>query len=90
MSTNTIRLIETRQGCALMENTPRYDVMLHGKKVDQLYYNLTGYVGHLPCPDGSKLIMPESSISAFRRQVVALNREFAAASVDAATNVASL
>jgi hypothetical protein len=60
-----------------MESKPRYDVMLHGKKVGQLYYNLRGYVGNLPCPGGSSLWIPESSISAYRRHVMALNKDFA-------------
>jgi hypothetical protein len=53
--------------------------MLHGQKVDQLYFNMKGYVGYLPTPDGAKLDIGEKSISVFRREVAALNREFAAA-----------
>jgi hypothetical protein len=53
--------------------------MLNGQKVDELYFNLKGYVGYLPAPSGAKLDIGEKSISAFRREVAALNREFAAA-----------
>jgi hypothetical protein len=74
-----IELIETRQGCEMLESTPRYNVMLKGVKVDQLFYNMRGYVGNLPTPDGSSLYVPESGIARFRREVAKLNREFAAA-----------
>jgi hypothetical protein len=74
-----IELIETRQGCEMLESTPRYNVMLKGVKVDQLFYNMRGYVGNLPTPDGSSLYVPESGIARFRCEVAKLNREFAAA-----------
>jgi hypothetical protein len=74
-----IELIETRQGCEMLESTPRYNVMLKGVKVDQLFYNMRGYVGNLPTPDGSSLYVPESGIARFRREVAKLNREFAVA-----------
>jgi hypothetical protein len=79
MQKPAIELIETRQGCEIIETTPRYNVMLRGVKVDQLFYNMRGYVGNLPTPDGSSLYVPESGISRFRREVAKLNREFAAA-----------
>jgi hypothetical protein len=53
--------------------------MLHGQKVEQLYFNRRGYRGCLPTPSGAKLDIGEKSISVFRREVAALNREFAAA-----------
>jgi hypothetical protein len=74
-----IALVENLRARAICETTPRYDVMLHGQKVDQLYFNMKGYVGYLPTPDGAKLDIGEKSISVFRREVAALNREFAAA-----------
>jgi hypothetical protein len=79
MAKPAIELIETRQGCEMLESTPRYNVMLRGVKVDQLFYNMRGYVGNLPTPDGSSLYVPESGISRFRREAAKLNREFAAA-----------
>ena len=79
MAKPAIELIETRQGCEMMETTPRYNVMLHGVKVEQLWWNLKGFVGNLPTPDGSSLYVPESGIARFRREVAKLNREFAAA-----------
>ena len=79
MAKPAIELIETRQGCEMMETTPRYNVMLHGVKVEQLWWNLKGFVGNLPTPGGSSLYVPESGIARFRREVAKLNREFAAA-----------
>jgi hypothetical protein len=80
-----IELIETRQGCEIMETTPRYNVMLHGVKVEQLWWNLKGYVGNLPLPDGSSLYMPEGSLASFKRAISRLNREFAGAEKAKAT-----
>ena len=47
-----IELVETRSGCAIMEREPRYDVLLHGKKIGQLYFNMRGYVGTSPLRAG--------------------------------------
>jgi hypothetical protein len=74
-----IELVENLSARAICESKPRYDVMLHGKKFDQLYYNMRGFVGYLPTPNGAKLDIGEKSIGAFRREVAVLNREFAAA-----------
>jgi hypothetical protein len=71
-----LELEKTRAGCAMFENTPRYRVLLHGKQVGELYFNMRGYVGNLPLPDGSWLAMPESGITAYRREVAQINREF--------------
>jgi hypothetical protein len=76
---NSIELVENLRARAICETTPRYDVMLHGQRFTQLYYNMRGYVGYLPTPDGGRLDIGEKSISVFRREVAALNREFAAA-----------
>ncbi len=79
-----IELIETRKGCAILETTPRYIVMFRGSKFSELYFNMTGYIGSgLPCPgeDPSKpvyLQIGEKAISAFRKEVARLNREWAA------------
>jgi hypothetical protein len=79
MAKPVIELIETRQGCEMCETTPRYNVMLRGVKVGQLYYNMRGFVGNLPTPDGHSLYIPESGIARFRREAAKLNREFAVA-----------
>ena len=71
-----IELIQTRSGCAMMEPQPRYDVMLHGKKVGQLYFNMRGYLGTLPTPEGRNLVIGEKGISAYKKEAVRLNREW--------------
>lgn len=74
-----LKLIKTRRGCAICETTPRYDVELDGKIVGQLYFNLRGYVGGLPQPDGVNLYIGECGITEYKREVAKLNREFKAA-----------
>ena len=76
---NAIELVENLRARAICETTPRYDVMLHGQRFTQLYYNMRGYVGYLPTPNGGRVDIGEKGISVFRREVAALNREFAAA-----------
>jgi hypothetical protein len=80
-----IELIATRQGCEMMETTKRFNVMLNGVKVEQLWWNMKGYVGNLPLPDGSSLYMPEGSLASFKRAISRLNREFAGAEKAKAT-----
>lgn len=74
-----ITLVETREGCAFLETHSRYYVLLHGKKVGELYFNMTGYVGYLPQPSGIPLDIGERGISAFRKVVAQLNRQWAEA-----------
>jgi len=81
-----IQLVENRRDCALMESQSRYDVLLHGQKVGQLYFNMTGYVGTLPIPGGGKLHIGEGPISVYRREVTRLNREWAQESTAIGTN----
>ncbi len=74
-----IQLKETRQGCQPLEKESRYDVLLHGKLFCQLYFNLRGYVGYLPTP-GDKpgnFTIGERPISAYRKEIVSLNKEWA-------------
>ena len=74
-----LRLVETRSGCATAETTPRYDVFLYGKLVERLWFNMRGYVGYLPTPDGNIFCPGECAITAYRREIATLNREYAAA-----------
>ena len=75
-----IRLIETKRGQAILERTPRYDVMLNGELYGQLYFNMTGYTGcYLPTPSGIPLHIGEQSIAGIRREIARLNREWKAA-----------
>ena len=70
-----VSLRETRAGCSIMEREPRYDVLLNGQKVGQLYFNMRGYVGTLPLPNGKKIGLPESGITAWRKEAATINRE---------------
>ena len=78
-----IELIETREGRAILETTPRYIVMFRGQKFGELYFNMTGYTGsYLPSPgtDPAKpasLHVGEMAISAYRKEIARLNREWA-------------
>lgn len=78
-----IQLIETREGCAILEETPRYIVMFRGRKHCELHFNMTGYTGgYLPAPGSTPgtvaaLDVGEKSIAAYRREVARLNREWA-------------
>ena len=71
-----LELIETRQGCAMCETTPRYNVMHYGRKIGQLWFNMRGYVGTLPTPDGCSLNIGETSIAKWRSAAATLNREW--------------
>ncbi len=84
LTLKAIELIETRSGCSILETTPRYVVMFRGRKFGELYFNMTGYTGsYLPCPGSNRdspasLHVGERSISAYRKEVARLNRQWAA------------
>lgn len=79
-------LVETRKGCGMFEDTPRYQVLLHGEPWGELYFNMTGYTGcSLPLPPrpdpwrGSsigRLHVGERSIALWKREVARVNREW--------------
>ena len=75
MST-AIKLVRTREGCAMLETEDRYNVLLHGQKVGQLYFNMRGYSGSLPLPSGRKLGVDDQSVAEVKRLVAKLNVEF--------------
>jgi hypothetical protein len=78
-----IELIETREGCAILEKTPRYIVIFRGHKFGELYFNMTGFTGsYLPFPVSlpdkpAALDIGEKPISAYRKEIARLNREWA-------------
>ena len=74
-----IVLVEAPHKRAILETHMRYDVMLDGKLFDTLNYNMRGYIGYLPTVDGGKLTIGEKGISAYKKEIAQLNREFAAA-----------
>lgn len=74
MLQHKITLRGTREGCQLMEKEARYDVLLNGVKVGQLSFNMKGYCGTLPLPNGRKLVMPEAGIGTYRKMAARINR----------------
>ena len=60
---------------AILEQEMRYEVFLNGILYDQIYFNMTGYQGELPLPDGTKLVLPECGISNYRKEAAWINRE---------------
>jgi hypothetical protein len=79
MAKPAIKMIESNRGKAICEDTKRFDILFRGKVFDRLYWNMRGYCGYLPCPDGGKLDIGEKSLAEYRRAIADLNREFAAA-----------
>ena len=71
-----ITLVRTRDGCAILESQDRYNVLLHGQSIGQLYFNMRGYSGCLPLPNGRKLAVDDQSISSINREVAQINRDF--------------
>ena len=73
-----IRLVKTHTGCEILEAHPRYDVLLYGKKIGQLHFNMRGYTGiDLPQPSGIPLDIGERGITTYRKTVARLNKEWA-------------
>lgn len=67
--------LEERRSPHALERHPRYAVLVNGEERGELYYNMRGYQGYLPTVQGSKMDIGERGISAFRKEVRALNRE---------------
>ena len=47
------------------------------RNLGQLYFNMRGYVGTLPTPSGTQLCIGERTITAYRKTVAQLNKEWA-------------
>lgn len=56
---------------------PRYHVLLHGRVVETLEWNLRGYTGTLPTADGLDFHVGEKPLSGYRSTAAMLNREWA-------------
>ncbi len=61
-----------------LQPRPDYDLLLNGAVVGEVYFNMTGYVGTLPQPDGTNFTPGEKGISAYRTELARINRETAA------------
>jgi hypothetical protein len=70
-----IELKATRRNCSICEKEDRYDIIVDGKIVDQLYFNLKGYCGAIPFDD-RKITLGEAPISKWKKLIKELNREF--------------
>lgn len=58
-----------------LQPRPDYDLLQNGVVVGKVYYNMTGYVGTLPQPDGTTFTPGETSISAYRTEIARVNRD---------------
>jgi len=79
MSTTTKSAITLRPAPhrkAICECEMPYGVLLHGQVFGALYFNLRGYQGYLPTPDGKKLDIGEKTLAAYKREIAVLNRAF--------------
>lgn len=72
-----IEIVEAPHRKSIAEKEMRYEVLLKGVFFDELYFNTRGYVGGLPTPRGTRLVIPESSITSYRKEAARLNKEFA-------------
>ena len=55
---------------------PDYVLLLNGTPAGEIYHNMDGYVGTLPIPgSAAKRVIGERALSAYKREIAALNRE---------------
>lgn len=66
--------LKERKSPHFLEDKPRYDVLVNGNPVGELYYNMHGYRGYLMGFNGLKYDMGERGISAYKKEAAALNR----------------
>lgn len=72
---HVVSLKEAPRKRSMCENKMRYDVLLNGAVVQELYFNMKGYVGCLPLPHGHRLDIGERSISAYKTEIRKINKE---------------
>jgi len=63
----------TQRHC--LQTIPDYHVLLNGKRVQRLYWNMRGYRGVLPTPDGGLFEPGEVSLTKFKTIARSLERE---------------
>jgi hypothetical protein len=75
-----ITLREAPHKKSIMEKEMRYEVLLNGNVVSDLFFNMRGYLGGIPTPEGGMLEIGERPITTYRREIAMMNKEFAAKS----------
>ena len=70
---------------AILQRKDDYDVLFYGEAWGNITFNMTGYTGYLPAPKKdvdqgedpwTLLVIGECSLSAYRQEITALNREW--------------
>jgi hypothetical protein len=74
-----VTLKEAPKKRSICETHMRYDVLANGQLTDTLNFNMRGYQGYLPLPDGGKLDIGEKAISAYKKEISIINKEAKAA-----------
>jgi hypothetical protein len=82
MAYAAITLREAPQRRAILEKHMHFDVLLHGHKVSELYFNMRGYRGSIPTPEGAMLDIGERGISTWKTWIKTINSQFRAAGCD--------
>ena len=82
---HVIKIVEAPKKRSMCETKMRYDVLLNGKVFDTLYFNMRGYLGYLPLPDGTRLSMPEWGITAYKAEARRINAEAKASAAKASS-----
>jgi len=72
---HVVTLTEAPHKRSMCEKQMRYDVLLNGVFAQELYFNMKGYVGYLPLPNGQRLNIGERSISAYKTEIRKINKE---------------
>jgi hypothetical protein len=74
-----VTLQEAPQKRSMLETHMRYDVLVNGKLHHTLYFNMRGYRGCVPLPDGTELDIGEKPISAYKKEISRVNKDARAA-----------
>jgi len=74
-TTHKVTLRANPRRRSILETKMRYDVLLNGNRVGELCYNMRGYIGYLPLPDGRRLDIGERPLSVFRQEIARINRD---------------
>lgn len=72
---HVLTLKEAPHKRSMCETKMRYDVLVNGKVTETLYFNMRGYQGYLPLPDGGKLDIGEKAISAYKKEIGIINKD---------------